>query len=289
MAEIKIELDVPPGIRVVNYERHGEAHAFEVSWDLPGEHCCPKCRRREETRPEYVNQAHAIRDLEVWGQPSFFVYQPAFHRCGYCNHRRYLTPPQPFKREHVKYTFRFEQQVLRMLIGSTEEEVARRLGISAEMVATIVHHQLQDENPIASSTPITDVGLDEISLKKRHKLYATILWDLSDAAHPRVLAIASGRDEAAAKKCLERLSPEQREHVRTHRTDMSPAFTAACQAMLPKSEQVIDRFHVAQRLGEVVDDVRKKNAAFQTKLDSGGAEEVSLADVVVSQPPQFAR
>jgi transposase len=284
MAEIKLELDVPPGIRVVNYERHGEAHAFEVSWDLPAEHGCPKCRRSEPTRPEYANHVHAIRDLDVWGQPSFFVYQPAFHRCGYCNHRRYLTPPQPFKREHVTYTFRFEQQVLRMLIGSTEEEVARRLGISAEMVATIVRNQLQDENPLDSSTPITDVGMDEISLKKRHKLYATILWDLSDAAHPRVLAIASGRDEAAAQKCLERLSPEQRAQVRTHRTDMSPAFAAGCAALLPHSQQVIDRFHVAQRLGEVVDDVRKKDATFQAEPLAEGAEAVSLADVAVSQP-----
>lgn len=282
MAEIKLELDLPPGIRVVNYERHGEAHAFEVSWDLPAEHCCPKCRRGEKTRPEYSNTVHVIRDLDVWGQPSFFVYQPAFHRCGYCNHRRYLTPLQPFKREHVTYTFRFEQQVLRMLIGSTEEEVARRLGISAEMVATIVRNQLQDEHPVSTTKPILSLGMDEISLKKRHKLYATILWDLSDEAHPRVLAIAAGRDEAAAKKCLERLSPEQREQVRTHRTDMSPAFTTACQAMLPTSQQVIDRFHAAQRLGEVVDQVRKKDSSFQTESLDAGTEAVSLANVVVS-------
>ena len=38
----------------------------------------------------------------------------------------------------VSYTYRFQQFVLRSLIGSTAEEVARRLGISAEMVDRIV-------------------------------------------------------------------------------------------------------------------------------------------------------
>ena len=66
--------------------------------------------------------------------------------------------------------------MLRLLIGSAEEEVARRLGISAEMVALIVRHQLADARAreIDPHRVITDVGIDELSLKKRHKLYATI-------------------------------------------------------------------------------------------------------------------
>jgi transposase len=282
MAAIEIDVDLPPGIRIAGYERHGDAHAFEIDWELPASQTCARCRRSEKPRPQYADRVHAIRDLDVWGQPSFFVYRPALHRCGYCNHRQYLMPEQPFKREHVTYTLRFERQVVRMLIGSTEEEVARRLSISAEMVTTIVRHQLREENPIASPRPITDVGMDEISLKKRHKLYATILWDLTDREQPRVLTIAAGRDEAAARQCLQRLSPEQREAVRTHRTDMSPAFTAACTALLPHSQGVIDRFHVAQRLGEVVDELRKKDSWFQEEPFAGPAEGVSLADVGVS-------
>ena len=46
-------------------------------------------------------------------------------------------------------TYRFEEYVLRMLIGSNnEEEVARRLGISAETVALIVEKQLKDDKKI---------------------------------------------------------------------------------------------------------------------------------------------
>jgi transposase len=277
MAMVEIELDVSEGVEVRGYERIDEGHAFEVSWPLPETLTCDRCGRSQPTRVQYGAKMHVIRDLDLWGQPSFFVYQPPYHACRFCNHRQWLLPP--FKRKHVTCTYRFEQEVLRRLIGSTEEEVARRLGISAEMVATIVRHQLQEEQTIDPQQTITDVGLDEISLKKRHKLYATVLTDLTDPKRPRVLAVAAGKDQKAAEQCLERLSPQQREQVQTHRTDMSPAFAAAGRAKLPNSQQVIDRFHVAKKLGEAADRVRKKDSRVQSPACSQAAEGVSVLPV----------
>jgi transposase len=102
------------------------------------------------------------------------------------------------------------------------------------------------------------LGMDEISLRKGHKGYATILTDLSDPTKVEILALAKGRDEEAANACLDRLSPEQRLAVHFHHTDMSPAFLKAGATLLPKSKSVIDRFHVAKKLGEVADTLRKK-------------------------------
>jgi transposase len=280
MAMIEIDLDMPEGLHLCGYERIEQGHAFEVDWPVDDTFTCQRCRRSEKTHVQYGDKIHVIRDLDVWGQPSFFVYQPPCHRCGSCNHRQWLIPP--FKRKHVTYTYRFERWVLQMLIGSTEEEVARRLGISAEMVATIVAHQLQDEQHIAPGLQITDVGLDEISLKKGHKLYATILTDLTEPSRPRVLAVQAGKDQAAAEKCLDCLSQGQRRQVRTHRTDMSPAYLAACQVKLPNSQSVIDRFHVAKRLGEAADRVRKKDPGLQKDTIGGAAERVSVVSVGVS-------
>lgn len=256
MATVEIDLEVPEGVQVCGYERIGEGHALEVVWPIGDTFTCERCRRSEPSRVEYRDKIQVIRDLDLWGEPSFFVYQPPFHRCGSCNHRQWLLPP--FKHKHVTYTYRFEHWVLELLIGSSEEEVARRLGISAEMVATIVGHQLAQERRIDPERVVTDVGVDEISLKKRHKLYATILTDLTDPDQPRILAVEAGKDQKAAEKCLNCLSAAQQEQVRTHRTDMSPAFLAACKAKLRNSQSVIDRFHVAKKLGEMVDRVRKK-------------------------------
>jgi len=287
MATITIDVDLPEGVTITAYQRHGDGHGFEVSWPWPERCRCDHCRREEDAHLEVKEAVQVIRDLDLWGQPSFWIYQPAFHRCPHCHHRQHLIPP--FKRRDTSYTYRFEQHVVRALIGSNEEEVARRLGISAETVGLIVRNQLADTKAkaIDPQRVITDVGIDELSLKKRHQLYVTILTDLTDPDRPEVLAVAEGRDEAAGRQCLEKLSAEQRLQVRTYRADMGPAFHAACRGLLPNAQAVIDRFHVAKQFNETVDRERKKNhAGLQTEAHEGSAEGISLAHVGVPAEPQ---
>jgi transposase len=256
VARVTIEVDLPPGVEITAYDRHQDGHGFEVRWPLPERCRCQRCGHEDHAHIEFKTTPQAVRDLDVWGQPSFWLYQAPFHRCARCDHRQHIIPP--FKRKDTAYTFRFEQFVLRSLIGSTAEEVARRLGISAETVEHIVENQLAEDRRIDPQRVITDIGLDELSLKKRHRLYVTLLTDLSDPTRPQLLAVARGKDTAAALKCLDLLSEEQRQQVRTHRVDMGSAYPAACAARLKNSRAVTDRFHVAKKFNEVVDTLRKK-------------------------------
>jgi transposase len=283
MASVSIEMDLPEGVDVVSYERFGDGHCFEVAWPLPECSQCERCRHEEASKFETKDKAQVVRDLDVWGQPSFWCYPTAFHRCSRCNHRQHVLAP--FKRKNVTYTFRFEEHVLQMLVGSIDTEVAARLGISAETVALIVRNQLQELRQVDPARVITDTGLDEISLKKRHKLFVTILTDLSDPQRPRVLAVAKGKDEAAAKQCLECLSEEQRRQVQTCRVDMSMAYHNAAEKMLPNAKRIVDRFHVAKKFNEAVDAERKKNhEGLQEEIDEATTQGVPLTDVGVSPP-----
>jgi len=283
--EIKVKLDLPDGVELLGYERVGEGHGFEVKFPLPLYCRCEKCRTKEPAKYEYKQTVYAVRDLDLWGQPSFLIFQPCFHRCSRCGHRQEHLAP--FKRKHVMYTYRFEEHVLRMLIGSNEEEVAQRLGISAETVSRIVENQLKEDREIDPARVITHVGFDEISLKKRHKLYVTLMTDLTDPDAPKVLAVARGRETAAAQRCLAKLTPEQRAAVETHRVDMGKVYGAVCNGSLPNSRLVVDRFHVAKQFNEVVDDLRKKNhAGVQGQVVEAGAEAVPLADVGVPARPK---
>lgn len=267
MSQITIDVDLPPDVTVTAYQRHGQGHGFEVSWPLPTQCRCDLCHREEKTCLEVKTTVQVVRDLDILGQPSFWIYQPAYHRCPWCHHRQVLVPP--FKRKDVSYTYRFERHVLRLLIGGTEEEVARRLGISAEMVGLIVRNQLADakDKQVDPQRRITDVGIDELSLKKRHQLYCTILTDLTDPAQPEVLAVVAGRDEAAARECLGKLAPQQRQQVRTYRADMAHVLHKACRDLLPKAKAVVDRFHVAKKFNEAIDQQRKAlTQAYKARL-----------------------
>lgn len=286
MANLTIDIDLPENTTITGYHRLPGAHGIEVSWPLPETCCCPRCKTVEPARPEAhldVGKTRVVRDLDIFGQPAFFCYQAVFHRCPKCHHRQDLLPP--FKRKDTGYTYRFEKLVLRMLIGSNEAELARRLGISAETVRFIVKNQLADGQAmtIDPKRVITDIGMDEISLKKRHKLYVTIMTDLTDPNNPQVLAVMAGRDEKAAVACLNLLTPAQRERVLRYRVDMGASYNKACRALLKNAQAVMDRFHVAKLFGEAVDGVRKKNhEGLQEETDAGPAEGVSLADVGVS-------
>jgi transposase len=265
-------------VEITGYERRGQGHGFEVTWPWPERCRCQRCGHEDQARLEQSGKPRVLRHLDVWGQPSFWVYEGVFHRCAHCHHRQDLIPP--FKRKDASYTYGFEEHVVRLLIGSTEEDVARRLGISAETVGRIVKHQLRDAKPIDPERVILDVGMDEISLKKRHKLYVTLLTDLTDPERPRLLAVKPGRDEAAGRACLACLTAEQRAQVHSYRVDMGVPFNNACQEDLPNARGVTDRFHVAKLWNETLDGLRKKNhAGPQGEAVARGAEGVSVADV----------
>jgi transposase len=266
MASLTIDVDLPPGVRITSYSRFEDGHGIEVDWPLPERCRCEKCGHEEAAQIEFKTTPQVIRDLNIWDQPSFWIYQAPFHRCGRCNYRQHIIPP--FKRKDVSYTYRFEQFVLRSLIGSTSEEVARRLGISAETVERIVENQLAVDRQIDPNRVITDIGLDELSLKKRHRLYVTLMTDLSDPARPQILAVEGGRDSDAALKCLDRLTKKQHQQIKTHRVDMGSAYPAACALRLDNSRPVTDRFHVAKKFNDQVDSQRKKfTREYKAKLN----------------------
>jgi transposase len=255
---VEIMIDVPAGVTIGEYERIDNGHSFHVSWEFPSMCVCETCKREKPLSLVDKDKFLVIRDLDIWGQPSFFVYQDRLHRCPHCGHRQAMIPP--FKRRDVKYTYRFEERVLVSLIKSTAQDVAEQLGIAAETVERIVKNRIEDAKAmkVDPQRVVKNIGLDEISLRKGHKSYATILTDLTDPSRPVVLAVAKGRDEDAAKQCLAVLSPAQQAAVATHNTDMGPAYLAACRDLLKNSQSVIDRFHVAKKLGEVADALRKK-------------------------------
>ena len=92
MASVMIEVDLPPGVEITAYERHQDGHGFEVRWPLPGRCRCERCGHEDRAQIEYKTSPQAVRDLDVWGQPSFWIYQAPFHRCARCDHRQHIIP-----------------------------------------------------------------------------------------------------------------------------------------------------------------------------------------------------
>jgi len=67
MVRVNVELDLPPGVELLGYERSGDGHGFEVKFPLPDSCRCEKCGHEEPSTYEYKNTVHAVRDLDLGG------------------------------------------------------------------------------------------------------------------------------------------------------------------------------------------------------------------------------
>jgi transposase len=82
----------------------------------------------------------------------------------------------------------------------------------------------------------------------------------------KVLSNAPGRDARSLAKCLKILSPEQRSMIKTFAVDMHEPFMLAIRKLCPNAQICVDRFHLAERVNEAFDELRK--AEFKKARDS---------------------
>ncbi len=73
----------------------------------------------------------------------------------------------------------------------------------------------------------------------------------------KVLANAFGRDSAALEDCLLKLTPEQLLTVKKFAVDMHEPFMVVIRTECPNADICVDRFHLAQKVNEAFDKVRR--------------------------------
>ena len=101
------------------------------------------------------------------------------------------------------------------------------------------------------------IGIDEISLKKGHKDFVTIVtMRVGNEIH--ILAVLKDRKKETVKAFFSRIPTRVRKTVRAVCSDMYDGFiNAAKEVFGDKVKIIIDRFHVATLSRQGVDTLRK--------------------------------
>jgi transposase len=89
------------------------------------------------------------------------------------------------------------------------------------------------------------LGIDEISLKKRHKQFVLVI---SDIARKCILAVLPDREKKTLEQWIETLSPPERASIQFVSIDMWAPYHQAARNKLPHAKVVADRFHVMKQL-----------------------------------------
>ena len=100
------------------------------------------------------------------------------------------------------------------------------------------------------------LGIDEKSTRRGQR-YLTLVNDLDQS---RVLYVAEDREQKSLDGFWTTLTIDQRNSIQAVAVDMWDAYLNSLRTHLPDADSkiVFDKFHIAQHLGEAVDEVRRK-------------------------------
>jgi len=105
---------------------------------------------------------------------------------------------------------------------------------------------------------ITAIGVDEVTYSKGH-CYMTLVYQI-DSGCKRLLGVIRDRDTQSLTSFFESFGVERCEKIKVVCSDMWKPYLNVIAAMLPAALNVLDRFHIAKKLGEAVDEVRREEA-----------------------------
>jgi len=229
------------GVRVVSQRLTSSTIAVTVV-RTDGGATCPGCgwwtTKQHDARPR-AKADEPLGDRRV----TVIVVRRRF-RCPGCD--RVFTEPDAVAGPRRRLTTRFRERLGREGVRQPVAHVADRYEVSPTTVRRAVQRHATAELSRRPIGVVQRLGIDDFSLR-RGRRYATGVHDL-DAR--RVIEVVEGRTSADVEAALR--CPPAPEAVAAVSMDMSQAYRAAVQLVLPHAVITADKFHVIARVNEAL-------------------------------------
>jgi len=162
----------------------------------------------------------------------------------------------PWSRPGTGFTLLFEAFALQLIkCEMPVNKAAETLGEYPNRIWTIFNHYLDKEYENLDHSQITEIGLDETSIRKGHK-YITVAVDMQTN---QVFHVTAGKDKESVEKIQKYLESKgcEADQITCLSMDMSPSYISAGLEQFPKANITFDKFHVKKLLNEAMDQVRR--------------------------------
>jgi transposase len=138
-------------------------------------------------------------------------------------------------------------------------EVSIKEGIGYEAVMGIIKRHVSPEVDWSELEDLEIIGVDEISLKKGHRDFVTIISVLLRNGKKRVIGVLEDRKKETVRKFFRSIPKHLRKTVRVFCMDLYEGFINAAKEFFGRKVRIVaDRFHGAKLYRKGVDDLRKK-------------------------------
>ncbi len=255
MTTFEIPLDIPDvKIEHVEINKQGDI-IITVTSTVEGTKC-RKCGRRIGKFHGY-DQEITLRHLSILGRTTYIRLRPARYRCPYCKRRPTTTQTLSWYVHRSPHTRAYEDHVLLELVNSTVEDVSLKEEVGYEAIMGILDRHIHRRVNWKEVKRLDVIGLDEISLKKGHKDFVTIVTGRR-GDNTFILGVLKDREKRTVKMFLSSIPLRLRKHVVAVCSDMYDGFVNAAKEVFGKGIIVIDRFHVAKLYRGALDTLRKQ-------------------------------
>jgi transposase len=198
----------------------------------------------------------------TWRQLDFFQHKAFLHarvprvRCPEHGVRQVSVP---WARSGSGFTLLFEALVLTFATAMPVAKVAAMTAEHDTRIWRVVEHHVYAARDQLDHSGVRRVGVDETSARKGQD-YISIFADL-DAR--RVIFATEGRSADTVARFAADLAGHGGDPAKVTDTssDMSTAFISGITAHLPNARMTFDRFHLAAKLSEAINTVRRNEVA----------------------------
>lgn len=235
---------------------------------IPRANSRPICSGCAKPRPGYdhMPSPRQFAFVPLWNIPVFFSYTMRRVNCPACGIKVEAVPwaqgkhscCDVFRHFLASWARRLSWKETAQCFQTNWDNVCRSVKWVVDF--GLKHRNLED---------ITAIGVDEVSYSKGHR-YMTLVYQI-DSGSRRLLGIIKDRDTASLTSFFEFLGPERCAKIKVVCSDMWKPYLNVIAAMLPAALNVLDRFHIAKKLGEAIDEVRRQETR---KLAAEGYEPI---------------
>jgi len=229
---------------------------------------CTGCGSQFDAVKDWQKKELKAPPMGVFSDVKIFFFQLR----GICQacHRTEVAETPWINPEFKSMTCGFAEVAGRLMEETTCEAVSRILKTDSMTMWRVDQWRMKlmekrlvlPENLDVSHLAADEVHFCTIENKKRKGPFAKryvpeFVTNLVSPKHGKVLANASGRDSVSLEECLLKLSPEQLLSVKKFAVDMHEPFMAVIRTECPNADICVDRFHLAQKVNEAFDKVRR--------------------------------
>ena len=193
--------------------------------------------------------------VPVWGILVYLAYRMRRVDCTRCGVTVEMVPWYDGKNQ-LTTTYRWFLATWAKRLSWSEVALIYRT--SWDSVSRAVDHAVAWGLAHRDLSGLAAVGVDEVAWSRGHE-YLTLVYDIGGEVR-RLLAVAEERTEASLRSCLDGLGETACEQVQYVCSDMWKPYLNVIAERLGDAVHVLDRFHVMQKFGKALDEVRAEEA-----------------------------